>query len=153
MGTCSILKRVSIVLKNAYYLYVRPSACLSRAATGRIYIRLNIRGLLHVWISVNKLQIWLKSRGKKNMRHFKWRPEEVCIVAGDILSPSRHYCATLNVFILPIAPRNSVTHTARDVAFQPQIYEIYLPTAIGLTPHIHTQTIHRTTQITREQHK
>jgi len=39
------------------------------------------------------------------------------------------------------------------------IYDmIYLSTAIGLTPggstvHIYTQTIHRTTQITTEQHK
>jgi len=38
-------------------------------------------------------------------------------------------------------------------------YDIYLLTAIGLSPggsstvHIYTQTIHRTTQITTEQHK
>jgi uncharacterized integral membrane protein len=40
-----------------------------------------------------------------------------------------------------------------------QRYMIYLLTAIGLTPggnstvHIYTQTIHRTAQITTEQHK
>jgi len=38
-------------------------------------------------------------------------------------------------------------------------YDIYLSTAVGLTPigsstvHIYTQTIHRTTQMTIEQHK
>jgi uncharacterized integral membrane protein len=39
------------------------------------------------------------------------------------------------------------------------IYMIYLSTATGLTPggsstvHIYTQTMHRTTQVTTEQHK
>jgi uncharacterized integral membrane protein len=55
--------------------------------------------------------------------------------------------------------RNHYRELDRNPNVPKSLYIIYLLTAIGLSPggsstvHIYTQTIHRTTQITTEQHK